>query len=307
MTKPFRWSIAKREQLGSLASEPSRRPHASFLEELRATAARVLALADDADIAFIGRTPENFYDYLSGVFADGAKGPRLHLVQFSLRWLDPEVLSADNIAALRGYFEDEGVDPTAIAKGGRPLALVDMIQHGGTMQSFVNILHLIAREQRADWAAVQRRLKIIGLRERTKNSPNTWRWQQHQDWLDLIRDADIKNVSASAGFIGTITGFQAKVTASFHPGRWRDPCTVCNERATRGDRACGVSLRPRSQAGRAPGARRAHRRDAADAPSGDARVGVGPARVTAQGLVRGAQNAAVRVIRGPCHHARETR
>ena len=221
MTKPFRWSIAKREQLGSLAGELSRPPHASFLEELRTTAGRVLAFADDADLAFIGRTPENFYDYLSGVFADAETRPRLHLVQFSMRWLDPQVLRAANIAALRGYFEDEGVDPTAIAKGGRPLALVDMIQYGGTMQSFVNILHLVAREQRADWAAVQRRLKIIGLRERTKNSPNTWRWQQHQDWLDLIRDADIKNVSASAGFISTITGFQAKVTTSFHSGRWR--------------------------------------------------------------------------------------
>ena len=226
MTKPFRWSIARREQLGSLASALSKPPHAEFLEELRATTARVLAVADNADLAFIGRTPENFYDYLSGVFADAETAPRLHLVQFSLRWIgrgDTTTLSRENVAALRDYFEDEGVDPAAIATGGRPLALVDMIQYGGTMQNFVNILHLIAREQRADWAAVQRQLKVIGLRARTKNSPNTWRWQQHQDWLDLIPDTDIKNVSASEGFIGTITGFQAKVTTSFHADRWREP------------------------------------------------------------------------------------
>ena len=226
MTKPFRWSIARREQLGSLVNELTQPPDAAFLDELRATAARVLAFANDADLAFVGRTPENFYDYLSGAFADMAKAPRLHLVQFSLRWIqrgDTATLSKENLEALRAYFEDEGVDPAAIACGARPLALVDMIQHGGTMHSLVTILHLMARDQGADWNAVQRRLKIIGLRDRTKNSPNTWRWQQHQDWLHLIPDADIKNVSASHDFICYITGGQPKVTESFHAGRWREP------------------------------------------------------------------------------------
>jgi hypothetical protein len=232
MTKPFRWSIAKREQLGSLANEPTRPPDAAFLDELRATAARVLAFADDADLAFIGRTPENFYDYLSGAFADTEKGPRLYLGQFSLRWLEPgdtSALSKESIAALRSYFEDEGVDPASIANGERPLALVDMIADGGTMRNFVNILSLIARGQVVDWNAVQRRLKIVGLRGRTKNSPNTWRWQQQQDWLDLIPDTDIKNVSASYDFISYITGYQPKVTTSFHAGRWREPETGAPE------------------------------------------------------------------------------
>jgi hypothetical protein len=61
MPNPFRWTIAKREQLGTLA-EALTSPAPQFLAELRATAARVLAFADGADLAFVGRTPENFYD-----------------------------------------------------------------------------------------------------------------------------------------------------------------------------------------------------------------------------------------------------
>ena len=67
---PFRWNIARREQLGSLISgvSPPQRLNDMFLESLRATAARILAHANRSDLAFIGRTPENLYDYLSGCF-----------------------------------------------------------------------------------------------------------------------------------------------------------------------------------------------------------------------------------------------
>jgi hypothetical protein len=225
MPKPFRWSIAKREQLGTFAPGKRRPIEPFFLSELRATAARVLAIADDADLAFIGRTPENFYDYLSGAFADVEPAPALHLIQFSLRYLNPDdiALAPHNLAAMADYLREEGVDPAAIARGSRPIALVDVVAWGGTMESVVRILHALALRGGVDWAAVQRRLRIIGLRDRTKNSPNTWRWEQHQRWLHLIPDAQIKNVSASQDFIYYITGMQPKVTTSFHPGRWAKP------------------------------------------------------------------------------------
>jgi hypothetical protein len=223
MPKPFRWSIVRREQLGTLAGAPQP-PEPWFLDELRETAARVLAFADNADLAFIGRTPENFYDYLSGAFEGWNEAPRLHLVHFSLRWVradDTTTLQAANIAALAAYFDEEGVDPASIAAGGRPLALVDLIVDGGTMKNLVHILRTIAQNRRVDWNAVQRRLRIVGLTHRTHNSPNTWRWQQHQDWLDLIGDAEIKNVSASHAFLHHIGDDQAKVTQAFHAGRWQ--------------------------------------------------------------------------------------
>lgn len=223
MAAPFRWSLGRREQLGSLIDQvPDRiRLSAAFMEVMRTTAARVLALADDADLAFIGRTPENLFDYLSGCF-DGVEGaPRLTLAPFSLRWAG----GLDDVrpAQLAGLFDSlraAGVDSASIATGDRPLALVDFVAYGGTMESFVRALMAEAQEAGADWNAVQRRLKIIGLRVRTKNSPNTYRWQQKQDWLHLIPDTAIRNVSADAMFLWYLGNEQPKTTESFHPGRW---------------------------------------------------------------------------------------
>ncbi|MGI9475175.1 MAG: hypothetical protein ACR2PI_00585 [Hyphomicrobiaceae bacterium] len=223
--QPFRWNIARREQLGSLIADiPSRNlNHDGFLSDLRRVAARVLAFGDDADLAFIGRTPENLFDYLSGAFAEIDDAPALHLVQFSLRWAGEAGVRSLAPAQLEGFFAyltETNLDAATIARAPAALALVDFVAHGGTMQNFVELLELQAERQGADWNAVQRRLRIIGLRVRTHNSPNTWRWQQHQDWLHLVPDTVIKNVSAPGRLLYPIANTQDKVTHAFHPGLW---------------------------------------------------------------------------------------
>jgi hypothetical protein len=227
-TSPFRWTISRREQLGGLVEGLHNRPplDAGFVSFLRNAAARVLALSNGADLAFVGRTLENFFDYLSGAFSGLEDAPHLHLVQFSLRWTErggAKALPPKKVAALFDYFTEEGVDAAAIARARRPLALVDFVAYGGAMESLVGLLHLQASRNGVDWNAVQRRLRIIGLRPRTKNSPNTWRWQQHQNWLELSPDADIKNVSAEPEYLFHIANAQPKVTESFHLGRWDEP------------------------------------------------------------------------------------
>lgn len=225
MTVPFRWSIAKREQLGSLIDEvasPSLNRH-QFLAELRTASARVLALSNGADIAFIGRTPENFYDYLSGIFSGVANAPGLNLVQFSLRWPGSSGVAAIDPHRLQSFFDylsALGLDPPSIAKHARSIALVDFIAGGGTMENFIKLMHLFCQETNRDWPAVARKLRIIGLRTKTYNSPNTWRWQQHQDWLGLIPETPIKNVSVPAHIMYHLANSQDKVTLSHHQYRW---------------------------------------------------------------------------------------
>lgn len=224
MSKPFRWSLAKREQLGSWATAAGRpRLDAEFLTDLRTATARILAMSTGANLAFIGRTPENFFDYLSGVFDGVDDVPRLHLVQYSLRWAGAggvKSIPRDKLDALFAYFTAEGIAPHQIATSDRPLALVDFIAYGGTMETLVRLLYLQATREGTDWNAVQRRLKIIGLTTRGKNSPNAWRWQQNQDWLDLAPDMVIKNVSVPWWFIMPLANDAPKVTHAFHPGRW---------------------------------------------------------------------------------------
>ncbi|WP_084395645.1 hypothetical protein [Henriciella aquimarina] len=225
MTGPFRWNFDKREQLGSWIEDVAdfHPPHPEDLESLRTISARILAMSDGASLAFIGRSPENFYDYLSGCLDGVGEAPPLTLVPFSMRWIgegEAAAIPAHKFEGLKAALASRGLDPAAIAAGKRPVALVDMIAYGGTMEALIKVLHRMAGESGTDWTAVQRRLKIIGLRVRTKNSPNTWRWQQHQRWLDLIPDTVIKNISAPPGFIFLIANSEEKVTRSFHYGRW---------------------------------------------------------------------------------------
>jgi len=192
---------------------------------LRTASAKILALANDADLAFIGRTPENFYDYLSGAFARVDGAPKLQLVHFSLRRAGGERIAAmqpERLAGFNDYLRAEGIDPAAISTRPRPLALVDFVASGGTMRNFIGLLHMEAVRAGIDWNAVQRRLRIIGLRMRTHTSPNTWRWQQHQDWLALIPDTIVKNVAVPAGLLVYMANDQSKTTRPFHPGRWAD-------------------------------------------------------------------------------------
>lgn len=225
MAVPFRWSIAKREQLGDLTDDvisPSLIKH-NFLDDLRQATAQILAFSGGADLIFIGRTPENFYDYLSGVFQTVSEAPELHLLHFSMRWAGAggvAKLDAKKLEGLFEYFESAGLSGRQITKRNRGLALVDFVAHGGTMETVIKLLHLNTKNHGGDWPAVARKLRIIGLRIRTHNSPNTWRWQQHQDWLDLIRETPIKNVSAPAHFLYHIANTQEKVTGPFHYGRW---------------------------------------------------------------------------------------
>ncbi len=193
------------------------------MDVLRASAARVVALSNGANLAFVGRTPENYYDYLSGAFAHAEDAPGLALIPFSLRWAGPDGLDGFTQAQRRGLFKTltaVGVNPARIAAADRPLALVDFVVDGGTMQNLIGFMRMHADHDGVDWNAVQRRLRLIGLRIRTKNSPNTDRWQQHQYWLDQIPDARIKNVSVPAWFLYQVGNWQPKVTDPFTPNKW---------------------------------------------------------------------------------------
>ncbi|MEM6817150.1 MAG: hypothetical protein AAF578_00020 [Pseudomonadota bacterium] len=224
MTTPFRWNIKKREQLGSLIEDFTHdRFEVALIDDLRVAASRVVAQADNAALAFIGRTPENFFDYLSGVFDGLTRAPDLHLVQFSLRYAGKSGLESLGNAKLEGFFDylgAEGLSPDSIATSRCPIALIDFVAEGGTMENLVRLLKLNAERDGVDWNAVQRRLRIIGLRVRTKNSPNTWRWEQHQDWFDLIPDVKISNVSMPREYISHLANYQNKVTDAFRPEYW---------------------------------------------------------------------------------------
>ena len=224
MSGPFRWDIGRREQLGSwlnqLEDPPKLNPTA--IDTLRMSAARVVATSHAADLAFIGRSPENYFDYLSGIFNGVNGAPDLKLIQFSVRFSlsDVAAIPAPAFQGLVEYFAAQSVDPATLSKSPRQRAFVDFVASGDTMKAMCAILRRMAEESGTDWNAVQRRLMLLGLVARKKNSPNTWRWHQHQDWLDSIPDAAIRNVSVEQRFIWHLANDQDKVTEPFTSERW---------------------------------------------------------------------------------------
>jgi hypothetical protein len=74
-----------------------------------------------------------------------------------------------------------------------------------------------------DWNAVKRRIRLIGITERTKTSPKTWRWQQQASWGSLLESRSVKNVSIPRALWEYLGNYQYKVSRSYTPSRWGDP------------------------------------------------------------------------------------
>ncbi len=193
-------------------------PH--FTQDVIVCCARILALCDNADLCFVGRSPENLFDHLSGLLSDSSWSQRLQLLQFSWRWVDEGRISSHALAALRTYFETTGLDPWYLAHRAHPVAFVDLVDTGETLGNLVAFLYQWAWQLGEDWEAVKRKFRIVGITARSQAGSATWRWQQHAQWVTLVQRRAIKNVSISEQMWYYLAAQQAKVTGRYGYRRW---------------------------------------------------------------------------------------
>jgi len=222
---PFRWDLRRREQLGGLIEGEEDFDYPGFLDHLRDCTARVVATAGDSDLVFVGRSPESLFDYLSGLALQTSWFERLTLLQLSMRgWIGRtgKLLAQYPGAAmgLSAYLGELGLDPATLKARPRPVALIDMVSTGATFGAFTAFLQTWCGEVREDWGAVHRKLRYVGITEREKTRPKTWRWQQNNDWVASVPEAVIKNVSAPTEFWSHLANFAAKTTHSYGSRRW---------------------------------------------------------------------------------------
>ncbi|MEM7474208.1 MAG: hypothetical protein AAF483_04390 [Planctomycetota bacterium] len=226
--KPFRWDIAKREQLGRLVdagvfAATRSDAYPEFVSDLRQCVARIVAFAGDSELVFIGRSPESIFDYLSGVFFDTPWYERLKLANISIRYESLDLLQPAALLSAKEHFRAIGLAPLDIVHNSRPIALVDLVSSGSTFQNTSQLLLSWAREEVADLPAVRRKLRFVGVTWKTKNSPKTFRWQQHASWLSEFPSGCVKNVSAPGRLWDYLGNYQPKVGWSNPPQRWTDP------------------------------------------------------------------------------------
>jgi hypothetical protein len=223
--KPFRWNLTHRHHLGGLLDGERAATYKNFNDDLLGCCSRVVAFAGDSDLVFVGRSPESIFDFLSGLLFDSSWFERLELLHFSMRFREESKIRQEypgSIDAMRQYLEQIGLHPAAIATKNRPVAFIDLVLSGDTFGRLITFLFNWSNEVGYEWKAVSRRIRIVGITIRTKTSPNTWRWQQHAEWIDLLERVAVKNVSVSPDFWSYLGDYQPKVSRSYTPDRWGD-------------------------------------------------------------------------------------
>lgn len=227
---PFRWDITKREQLGRLVDLPDAEVEQLLDEwivpEIRKYGAKIIALCDDSDLCFVGRSPEIFFDYLSGLLLDTSWADRLILLHYSRGW--PYGLSSEEASkALREYhryLSHLALDPESLARREHSVAFIDAVNWGSTFGDLIDIFHNWTHQIGGDWEAVKRKIRIVGITWQHETSPKTRRWQQHTEQASLLLPGAIKNVSAFGGFIQYMSfSILPRVSRSYYAQRWGDP------------------------------------------------------------------------------------
>jgi hypothetical protein len=223
---PFRWDITNQKYLGSLVKGEKAEVYKEFFEQLLPCCSRVLAFAGDSDLIFVGRSPESIFDHLSGLLFNTTWFDRLELLHFSMRFYNEDETRKkypNALPSMRAYLEQLNLHPVALTVRPRPVAFVDLAAYGGTFNSLITILYKWTREISFDWNAVRRKIRLVGITQRTKTSPKTWRWHQQAEWVKLLESGSIKNVSIPVDLWQYLGNNQVKVTWSYPPSRWGNP------------------------------------------------------------------------------------
>jgi hypothetical protein len=225
--QPFRWALssyggAAPDRLGVLGAGagPADLWH---LPELTVCTGKVLARARAADLCFVGRSLDSMYDLLTGALEGTSWGGTLTRLPVSAacsqRFPEP----------VRGRFREHlaaaGLEPRALARRKRPLAVVDIVHGGSTFDTVHRELAAWIEESREPWPVIRRKLRYVGVTIRGKSSPHADRWQQSQAsarWVRTLPAGHVVNVSLPWPVWGWYGNRQPKVHGTFPPSRWFD-------------------------------------------------------------------------------------
>lgn len=221
--KPFRWNLQKREQLGGLVSGEIVSSYVGYETELAECAAKLLARSANRKLIFVGRSPENIYDYLAGVLQNTSYQNNIDLLNISNRFRDPFKIRnelPDSFSAIKAHFLELEISPEQLITSSQGICFADLVSEGGTFENIFRFLEMWSREERQDFRAIQNKLGFVGVTQRTKNSPNTWRWQQNAKWVADHKAVYIKNLSISWILWDYLGNQQNKVANTNPPETW---------------------------------------------------------------------------------------
>jgi hypothetical protein len=223
---PFRWDITQRNCLGSLVEGEGAAAYDGFPSHLLFVCSRILAFSGNSALVFVGRSPESIFDHLRGLLFETSWFDRLELLHFSMRFREESEIRQNHpgaIEAMRAYLQHLGLHPEGIAVANRPLTFIDLVSTGDTFGRLITFFHNWSDELACDWNGVSRRIRLVGIIEKTKARPKAWRWQQHAAWVSLLGSGLIKNISVPRELWEYLGNYQNKVSPSYTPSLWGTP------------------------------------------------------------------------------------
>jgi len=221
--KPFRWNMAKREQLGDLLAGEIYSAYPGYEKELQECAAKVLARSKNNKLIFVGRSPENIYDFVAGTLQGTKHEKIVDLLNISNRFRDVREIRKElpqSYDALQQHFRDLEISPQQLISAPEGICFSDLVASGGTFEQLFYFLKTWSDDEDLDFSSVIRKIGYIGITQRQKNSPNTWRWHQQLSWVREHRGIYIKNVSIPESLWHYLGNVQQKVTKGNVPEKW---------------------------------------------------------------------------------------
>lgn len=214
-TAPFRWDLVEPAALGGLL-DGGTTPALWFAPELSTCAGKVLARSASGDLVFVGRSLDSMFDLLSGALSDIEEAPTLTRMplSFAREWDGPERrrFSVAERDVARSVLESSGVTPHRAARRSRPTTFVDVAYTGDTFRDLYLLIREWVEDERAQWDVVRKKIRFLGVTSRTKTSPNTFRWAQHQAWTKDLPGRSVTSVSLDAWVWSYLGNQQPKLT-----------------------------------------------------------------------------------------------
>ncbi|MFI6082270.1 hypothetical protein ACIBBB_15060 [Streptomyces sp. NPDC051217] len=241
--QPYRWSLSafgggRPDQLGTLCPPQDQSPPGDLvLAGLTAVTAKVLARSDGADLCFLGRSLDSMYDLLTGALEHSPWDGKL--LRLPVSCMDDDGWSPAAGRRFREHLASVGLEPYALARRSRPIALVDVVAQGRSYGTLHRHLADWVVESREPWTVIRRKLRYVAVTRRVRSSPNTWRWQQDPDnaWVRTLPAHHVTDVSLDRRVWTHLADDQPKVNESFPHWNWFDEPSTLTPRHHRVARA----------------------------------------------------------------------
>jgi len=243
--KPFRWNLTKQEQLGTLLDGDRATAYTGFFDELQECAAKLVVAAKPYDFVFVGRSPESIFDFLTGAFETTPYERKLVHLNISNRFKSINQIKGEmafNFEGLKTHFKELSLSPSDIVRHDSGVCFIDLVYSGGTYEQLFFFLEDWCNEEKEDFNAMKKKMRFLGITSRTKNSPNTWRWQQHADWVKAHPQVSVKNVSVSPHLWSYLGDRQDKVEKPNTPQKWGSDSLLLPPRGEKNLRALRLAF-----------------------------------------------------------------